>query len=192
MGCELMAASPRKDRRRRDGPGGQPARVFEESLVPGSKKLCKKVRGTGRTRSGILRGRFDRCSSLGVSFCACHLPVRHPGNTTSVTPASSLAGVLAILVVQHLPHPAAFIAEIRRCLRPGGHLLITAPARDKTSLTSQNLYWRLRAACYQRVPGVVRFHDTNSLPRLVEDQGLTVVGCTAGRALQSRATTPAG
>ena len=77
--------------------------------------------------------------------------------------------VLAILVVQHLPHPAAFIAEIRRCLRPGGYLLITAPARDSTSLTSQNLYWRLRAACYQLVPGVVRFYDTNSLPRLVED-----------------------
>ena len=90
---------------------------------------------------------------------------------------ASLGGVLAILVVQHLPHPAAFIAEIRRCLRPGGHLLITAPARDSTALTSQNLYWRLRAACYQRVPGVVRFYDTNSLPRLVEDQGLTIVEC---------------
>ena len=90
---------------------------------------------------------------------------------------ASLAGVLAILVVQHLPHPAAFIAEIQRCLRPGGHLLITAPARDSTPLTSQNLYWRLGAACYQLVPGVVRFYDTNSLPRLVQDQGLTVVGC---------------
>jgi SAM-dependent methyltransferase len=77
---------------------------------------------------------------------------------------ASLGGVLAILVLQHLPHPAAFIAEIRRCLRPGGHLLITAPTRDSTSLTSQNLYWRLRTACYLLVPGVVRFYDTNSLP----------------------------
>jgi SAM-dependent methyltransferase len=90
---------------------------------------------------------------------------------------ASLAGVLAILVVQHLPHPAAFITEIRRCLRPGGHLLITAPARDSTSRTSPNPYWRLRAACYHLVPGVVRFYDTNSLPALVEDQGLTVVEC---------------
>jgi hypothetical protein len=28
------------------------------------------------------------------------------------------------------------------------------------------------------MPGVVRFYDTNSLPRLVEDQGLTVVEYT--------------
>jgi SAM-dependent methyltransferase len=90
---------------------------------------------------------------------------------------ASLGGVLAILVLQHLSHPAAFIAEIRRCLRPGGHLLITAPARGGTSLTSQTLYWRLRAACYHRVPGVVRFYDTNSLSRLVDDGGLTVVEC---------------
>jgi hypothetical protein len=55
--------------------------------------------------------------------------------------------------------------------------LITAPARDGTPLTSQNLYWRLRAACYHRVPGVVRFYDTSSLPHLVGDQGLTVVEC---------------
>ena len=97
---------------------------------------------------------------------------------------ASLGGVLAILVLQHLAHPAAFIAEIRRCLRPGGHLLITAPARDSTSRTSQNLYWRLRAACYHRVPGVVRFYDTNSLSHLVEDQGLAVIECTGepGRA----------
>jgi SAM-dependent methyltransferase len=90
---------------------------------------------------------------------------------------ASLGGVLAILVLHHLSHPAAFIAEIRRCLRPGGHLLITAPARGGTSLTSQTLYWRLRAACYHRVPGVVRFYDTNSLSRLVDDGGLTVVEC---------------
>jgi len=65
---------------------------------------------------------------------------------------ASLAGVLAILVLQHLPHPAAFIAEIRRCLRPGGHLLITAPARDSTPRTSQGLYWRLLPARARRRP----------------------------------------
>lgn len=101
----------------------------------------------------------------------------HDVSTPLPFPDASLGGVLAVLVIQHLPHPASFLAEIRRCLRPGGHLLINAPARDGT-LTSPNLYWRLRAACYQHVPGVVRFSDTTSLRRLVEGAGLTVVTCT--------------
>jgi 2-polyprenyl-3-methyl-5-hydroxy-6-metoxy-1,4-benzoquinol methylase len=90
---------------------------------------------------------------------------------------ASLGGVLAILVLQHLPHPASFVAEVRRCLRPGGHLLITAPERGTKSPTAQNLYWRLRATGYRLVPGVVRFYDSSSLPRLVEAQGLTVLEC---------------
>ena len=51
----------------------------------------------------------------------------------------SLGGVLAILVLQHLSDPAAFIAEIRRCLRPGGFLLIIAPTGDTKSLMHRNL-----------------------------------------------------
>lgn len=70
---------------------------------------------------------------------------------------------------------------LRCCPRPGGHLLITVPTRDSTSRTSENLYWRLRAACYHLVPGVVRFYDTNSLTRLVEDQ------CPDRRRVQGRA-----
>ncbi|MCC5952827.1 MAG: methyltransferase domain-containing protein, partial [Acidimicrobiia bacterium] len=81
------------------------------------------------------------------------------------------------LVLQHLSDPASFLAEIRRCLRPGGHVLLTAPTRDGTPLVSRNLYWRLRGAFYERVPGVVRFYDTNSLRRLVEAEGMTVVRC---------------
>src|SRR5207237_2395204 len=76
---------------------------------------------------------------------------------------ASLGGVLAILVLQHLPHPAAFVAEIRRCLRPGGHLLITAPARERTSLTSENLYCRLRATLLLLVPCVCMFYTMHSL-----------------------------
>ena len=90
---------------------------------------------------------------------------------------ASLGGVFAILVLQHLPSPTAFIAEIRRCLRPGGYLLITAPSRDSRSMTSQDLYWRLRAVCYHLVPGMVRFYDANSLSHLIQQQGLTVVEC---------------
>lgn len=88
---------------------------------------------------------------------------------------ASFGGILAMLVVQHLADPASFIAEIRRCLQPSGHLLITAPSRFGRSPTSQSLYWRLRAALAYRLPGAVRFYDTDSLRRLIEGQGLTVV-----------------
>jgi ubiquinone/menaquinone biosynthesis C-methylase UbiE len=90
---------------------------------------------------------------------------------------ASFGGVLAILVLQHLAQPAAFIADIHRCLRPGGALLITAPVRDRRSVTHQSLYWRMRAACYQTIPGVVRFYDAASLTCLVEDQGLSAIDC---------------
>ena len=97
--------------------------------------------------------------------------------------SASLGGVLAILVVystSRIPRPSS--PRSGALPQPSGHLLITAPARDSTSLTSQNLYWRLRAesAHTSDVPSVVRFYDTSSLPRLVEDQGLTVVKCNGG------------
>lgn len=76
---------------------------------------------------------------------------------------ASLGGVVAVLVVQHLARPEMFVAEIRRCLCPGGHLLTTAPVRDPRSLRSQGIYWRLRGLFYQRVPGAVRFYDADSL-----------------------------
>ncbi len=61
---------------------------------------------------------------------------------------SSLGGCLTDPRPAAPPRPGAVIAEIRRCLRPGGQVLITAPARDSRPVTYQNLYWRLRAACY--------------------------------------------
>lgn len=104
---------------------------------------------------------------------------------------ASLGGVVAILVVQHLPDPASFVAEIRRCLRPGGHLLVRAPARRGTTGSGptmsdssppgvrRSLYWRLRAAFYTYVPGLVSMYDVDALQHLVEGQGLTVVQRTS-------------
>lgn len=90
---------------------------------------------------------------------------------------ASLGGVLAILVLQHLTNPASFLAEVHRCLRPGGHLLLTAPAGNAPLPSYRTPYWRLRAACYQHVPGIVRFSDPASLTTLVEHGGFTVVTC---------------
>ncbi len=93
-------------------------------------------------------------------------------------PDASLGGVLASLVVQHLRRPERFIQEIRRCLRPGGHLLVVAPSRDPATVRNQSRYWRWRAAGAYRVPGVVRFFDQASLVRLVDAGGFDVVRTT--------------
>ena len=104
---------------------------------------------------------------------------------------ASLGGVLAILVVQHLADPATFVAKIRRCLRPGAHLLVRAPVRGGTTGSEstldgsnspgvrRSLYWRLRAAFYTHVPGLVRFYYMDGLQRLVEREGFTVVQRTS-------------
>ena len=99
----------------------------------------------------------------------------HDVNTPLPFAEESLGAVLAILIIQHLRRPESFIADIRRCLRPGGHLLITAPTRGDTPLTASSKYWRVRAACADRIPGLVRFYTTESLPQLLAKQGLTVV-----------------
>ena len=106
----------------------------------------------------------------------------------------ALGGAMAIHVIQHLQDPATFIAEIERCLRPGGHLLITAPSRSTGALPPQSLYWRVRAAFYTYVPRVVRFTDSQSLIGLLEHHGFDVVTSEADASrvsvLARRSATP--
>jgi SAM-dependent methyltransferase len=64
---------------------------------------------------------------------------------------ASRGGVLAILVLQHLPHPAAFIAEIRRCLRPGGHLLIVTV--DQSTQIDRAITGDYQAMAWRNHPG---------------------------------------
>lgn len=86
----------------------------------------------------------------------------------------SQGGILSILLVQHLDDPAAFVGEVARCLRPGGHVLLRGPARGQVSPTTTTFYFRLRARVAQ-APGVVRFFDDTTLTALAEAAGLTVV-----------------
>ena len=113
----------------------------------------------------VARGRAAR-DDLDVTYEVADVGARLPFAD------GSLGGVLAVLVIQHLPDPASFIGEIRRCLRPGGHLLLTAP--DRQTVPTGSLYWRLRAVIATRVPGMIRFYDRDTLRGLVEAQGFTV------------------
>jgi SAM-dependent methyltransferase len=119
----------------------------------------------------VASARAEREQVEGVRFAVHDVGRRLPFED------GSLGGVLAVLVLQHLRHPEAFVAETRRCLRPGGHLLLTAPARSMSTV-AQPWYWQLRAAVAHRVPGVIRFDDADGLRELIERERMTVVSAT--------------
>src|SRR4051812_12422615 len=115
----------------------------------------------------VARARAAR-DNLNVAYEVADVGARLPFSD------GSLGGALAILVIQHLPDPRSFVSEVRRCLRPGAHLFLTAPDLKVAPLTAGTLYWRLRARAAQRVPGMIRFYDCESLTSLVEAHGFVV------------------
>jgi SAM-dependent methyltransferase len=86
----------------------------------------------------------------------------------------SLGGVLSVLLIQHLADPSAFVREVARCLRPGGHALLRGPARGQPFPTDATLYFRVRARILS-TPRVTGFLDDGQLAALVEAAGLTIV-----------------
>ena len=156
-----------------------PGPIADLGCGPGAHSLALARRGydvTGLDGAPrmveVAQARADRDGVAGVRFAVHDVGRRLPFAD------GSLGGVLAVLVIQHLARPDTFLAEVRRCLRPGGHLLLTAPARSATSPTVQNRYWRMRAAVAHRMPGVIRFDDEATLRALVERARLSVVTAT--------------
>src|SRR3954471_1945094 len=151
-----------------------PGPVVDLGCGPGAHTRALARRGydvTGLDGSprmvSVARGRATR-DNLNVAYEIADVGTRLPFAD------GSLGGVLAILVIQHLSDPASFVGEVRRCLRPGGHLLLTAPDRKVAPLTTGSLYWRVRAITAKRVPGMIRFYDRDSLSALVQAQGFTL------------------
>jgi len=141
----------------------RPGPVVDLGCGPGAHARALARRGyevTGLDGSprmvDVARDRAAR-DDLNVAFEVADVGTRLPFSD------GSLGGVLAILVIQHLSAPASFVGEIRRCLRPGGHLLLSAPDRKIAPLTRGSLYWRLRAMTAKRVPGMIQFYDRESL-----------------------------
>ena len=86
--------------------------------------------------TGLVRGAGQRYAWLPM-LCgdAAAIPVRD----------GALDAVTMLDVLEHLPNPAAALAEARRILRPGGCLLISVPhAGLFATLDANNIYARVR------------------------------------------------
>jgi SAM-dependent methyltransferase len=76
----------------------------------------------------------ERCQLVGSEFVDPSLPsgtlvdgIRHEDLTALSFPDASFDALLSFDVLEHIPDAHAALVEIARVLRPGGHLILTAP-----------------------------------------------------------------
>ena len=99
---------------------------------------------------------FSRCRTDGVDFADASFDI-----------------VLSIVVLPFVPDDEACMAELRRVLRPGGHLIIAT----KTSPFVSRLWYRLSGQREQdrhAAPGI-RHHDAGDAAALIERHGFTIL-----------------
>lgn len=99
---------------------------------------------------------FDRCRPDGVDF-----------------PDASFDIVLSIVVLPFVPDDEAYVAELRRVLRPGGHLIVAT----KTSQFLSRNWLRLsgqRERDRNPAPGI-RHHDAGDAAALLQRHGFSIL-----------------
>ena len=86
-----------------------------------------------------LAGRLPhaRCDGFELNQSAAEAAHRRGVPVTSgdlsTVPRASFDLVYAVAVLEHVPSPASFIADLKRVLRPGGHLVLVQPTQDVQS-----------------------------------------------------------
>lgn len=139
-----------------------PARIIAVDGAPSMLEHAKA--GVGKTTDGLkVSWHLSDVSSL---------PFLEPGQ---------LDGVLCSSVIEYLPDPTASIREMRRVLRPGGHLLISVPisssfvrraqksARSIGKLIGKDMYPYLEVSRFEiRKDGATRLLEPLGFKCLVE------------------------
>jgi 2-polyprenyl-3-methyl-5-hydroxy-6-metoxy-1,4-benzoquinol methylase len=78
-------------------------------------------------------------------------------------------------VIEHVADTAAWLSELRRVLRSGGSLLLSAPAHGRAALLAAAISPRVFAAHFDPRGEHLRFYNRASLSRLLADFGFESV-----------------
>lgn len=103
---------------------------------------------------------FQRCRPDGVDF-----------------PDGSFDIVLSIVVLPFVPDDAAYVAELRRLLRPGGHLIVAT----KTASFLPRMWRRFggRRERERRASSAIAHHDARQAAALLRRHGFAILRRTA-------------
>ena len=105
-----------------------------------------------------------------VREAALHAPVLVGAGDRLPLADASVGAVWCLHVLHHLERPAAVLAEVRRVLRPGGHLLMAESVEDNPALRLARTAW----PNWEGVPVRSRFRVAE-LEAMVSGAGLEVV-----------------
>jgi 2-polyprenyl-3-methyl-5-hydroxy-6-metoxy-1,4-benzoquinol methylase len=111
-------------------------------------------------------------SAEGVRVCRMgNLPVHHGDLASAQFLAATFDLITVRHVIEHIPEPCLFMAELARVLKPGGHLLIETPNCEALGRAWLSVNWFAN-----EVPRHLFLHSPTSLDRLALQAGLAPCG----------------
>ncbi len=93
-------------------------------------------------------------------------------------PGASVDVLLCTETLEHVPDSAPFLAELRRCLRPGGRAILTVPFAARWHYVPHD-YWRFTPSALTRLLAAAGFDKVAVYPR----GNAVTVACYKGMAL---------
>lgn len=152
----------------------QPSRSLD--FVPGGRLLdvgcgngryLRSMKSLGWATEGV---EFNRNS---VEFCqASGLSVHHGDLLSARFAPASFDAITVRHVIEHIPTPQAFMAELARILKPGGTLIIETPNFSALGWSLFTTNWS--ASC---IPQHVVFFSPGNLDLLARQHGLEPKSC---------------
>lgn len=129
--------------------------------------FVEQARQAGRQAEGVEPSRWAAAYARDV----LGVPVQTGTLQAAALPAEAFDLVTMWEVVEHLPEPAAALAEVHRVLAPGGFLALSTPDAESLAARLSGARW----LGWRKVPEHLWFFGAHHLVRLLERAGFEVV-----------------